>query len=71
MAYQAPDKGRLREGTSGAHVASVTAADAVAAAGANPTKAEYDVAVTELNSVKAQLNLLLVSLRASGALKTS
>lgn len=39
--------------------AAVTAPNAAAAAGANPTKAEYDVAVTELNSTKAQLNLLI------------
>lgn len=45
-------------------VNSVTAPNAVAAAGANPTKAEYDVAVTELNSVKAQLNALIAALKA-------
>lgn len=47
-------------------IASVSAADAVAAAGANPTKAEYDVAVTELNSCKAQLNLVISTLKTAG-----
>ena len=71
MAYLDTAKGRIREGKSGDHVADVTATSAAAAAGANPTKAEYDVAVTELNSLKTQFNALLTSLRAAGVLKTS
>jgi hypothetical protein len=47
-------------------IAAVTATDAAAAAGANPTKAEYDVAVTELNSCKAQLNLVIATLKTAG-----
>ena len=51
---------------SNAAVADVTAADAVAAAGAAPTKAEYDVLVTEANETKAKLNTLLARLRTAG-----
>ena len=47
-------------------VASVTATNGAAAAGANPTKEEYDVVVAEANSTKAQLNALLVQLRNAG-----
>lgn len=44
-------------------VASVASADGVAAAGATPTKAEYDVVVALVNELKAQVNALLVQLR--------
>lgn len=47
-------------------VASVVAADGVAAAGASPTKAEYDVVVALANSNKAQINAILVQLRNAG-----
>lgn len=47
-------------------VSSVTAANGTAAAGANPTKAEFDAVVTLANSTKAQLNALLVQLRNAG-----
>ena len=36
--------------------APITSPDGVAAAGANPTKAEYDVVVTLVNEIKAALN---------------
>ena len=52
----------------GVAVAKVAAADAVAAAGAAPTKAEYDAVVTELNETKRQLNALLASLTAAGTI---
>ena len=41
----------------------VTAADAAAAAGAAPTKAEYDVLVTLANANKAAINLILTALK--------
>lgn len=47
-------------------IASVTATDGAAAAGANPTKAEYDVVVALANSNKAQLNLVIAALKAAG-----
>lgn len=48
----ADDLGLLNGGVAGA----ITAADATAAAGANPTKAEFDVVVTLVNQIKAKLN---------------
>ncbi len=44
-------------------VADVASADGVAAAGANPTKAEFDAVVTLANEIKAQLNSALAKLR--------
>lgn len=41
----------------------VTAADAAAADGAAPTKAEYDVLVTLANANKAAINLILTALK--------
>jgi hypothetical protein len=40
-------------------VAAVTSADAAAAAGSTPTKAEFDAVVTLANELKAQVNQLL------------
>ena len=59
------DFGGVKKGVA---VAKVAAADAVAAAGAAPTKAEYDAVVTELNETKRQLNALLASLTAAGTI---
>ena len=42
---------------------SVTTANAVVAAGANPTKAEYDAAVTLINELKTDLNALITALK--------
>jgi aconitase B len=47
-------------------VAAVTATDGEAAAGATPTKAEYDVVVTLANSTKTQLNDLIARLKTAG-----
>jgi hypothetical protein len=52
--------------TGNATVASVTATDGAAAAGAAPDKAEYDVVVTLANSTKAQLNDLIARLKTAG-----
>ena len=46
-----------------AAVANVASADAVVAAGANPTKAEFDALVALTNETKAQLNTALAKLR--------
>lgn len=43
--------------------AKVAAADAVAAAGATPTKAEYDVVVALVNELKADFNTLVDAIR--------
>lgn len=42
----------------------VTAANATAAAGANPTKAEYDVVVALVNELKGDLNALVAAIKA-------
>lgn len=52
----------------GASVAAVSAADATAAAGTTPTKAEFDAVVTELNETKKKLNAALASLKAAGVI---
>ncbi len=44
-------------------IADIDAADGVAAAGANPTKAEFDAVVTLANANKAKINALLAELR--------
>lgn len=59
----APQQPALEQATT---VAAVAAADGVAAAGANPTKAEYDAVVTLANETKAQLNAALAALKAAG-----
>lgn len=45
-------------------VTATAAPNAVAAAGANPTKAEYDAVVTLVNELKADYNALLAALKA-------
>lgn len=51
-----------------AAVAPVAAADAAAAASETVSKAEFDAAVAVANETKKQLNALIASLAASGAL---
>jgi hypothetical protein len=51
-----------------AAVADVASDDGAAAAGAAPTKAEYDAVVTLANETKAQLNATLAALRTAGLL---
>ena len=46
-----------------AAIVNITETDGVAAVGANPTKAEYDVVVTLVNANKAKINDLLAKLR--------
>lgn len=49
-----------------AATATVTAADPVAAAGAAPTKAEFDAVVTLAKELKAKLNSVISAARAAG-----
>jgi len=44
-------------------IANIAEANGVAAAGANPTKAEYDVVVALANANKAKINDILAKLR--------
>jgi len=46
-----------------AAIVNITDADGVAAVGANPTKAEYDVVVALANANKAKINDILAKLR--------
>jgi len=59
----APQQSAFEQATT---VAAVAAVDGVAAAGANPTKAEFDAVVTLANESKAQLNAALAALKAAG-----
>ena len=47
-----------------AALTTVTAANGVAAAGATPTKAEYDVVVTLTNANKTAINAIIAALKA-------
>lgn len=47
-------------------IAAVASADGAAAAGANPTKAEYDVVVALANESKTQLNTVIATLKTAG-----
>lgn len=71
MPFLNPDKGRARGGTSGAVVASPAALTSTVAAGATPTKAEFDALRTDLSNTRTALTNLLTSLRDSGQIKTS
>lgn len=47
-------------------IAAIATADVVAAAGANPLKAEYDLTVALLNETKAKLNTVIAMLKTAG-----
>ncbi|GAA2636849.1 hypothetical protein GCM10010399_82440 [Dactylosporangium fulvum] len=52
-----------------AAVADAAAITSVAAAGASPTKAEYDALRNDVIALRTTINALLASQRAAGALK--
>ncbi|MFE9099852.1 hypothetical protein [Actinomadura geliboluensis] len=54
----------------GAAVADVGALTSVVAAGATPTKAEYDALRVDVSSNRTKINALLASLRAAGLIDT-
>jgi hypothetical protein len=56
---------------SGAAQAAVSATTIAAAAGANPTKAEYDAAVARINALTTLVNELRAALVAKGLIKGS
>jgi hypothetical protein len=66
MAYLDPAGGKAREGRQAAAQADMAAVTTTAAAGANPTKAEFDKVVTDLTAARTTLNGLLAKLRAAG-----
>ncbi|MFF6985601.1 hypothetical protein [Streptomyces sp. NPDC010273] len=66
MAYLDPAAGRAREGKQAAAQADLAAVTTTAAAGANPTKAEFDKVVTDLTAARTTINGLLAKLRSAG-----
>lgn len=71
MAYLNQAAGRLREGGQGDAVADLGALTAAAAAGATPTKAEFDAAVADLGTIRTKMNALLAELRQAGVVASS
>jgi hypothetical protein len=68
MAYLKPTAGAARAGKQTAAVTDAPAATSVAAAGANPTKAEYDALRADHLALRTKVNALLAAMRASGQL---
>ncbi|MGW1998588.1 hypothetical protein [Embleya sp. NPDC001921] len=68
MGYLNPGAGAAREGKQTAAVADAGAATSVVAAGATPTKAEYDALRTDYLALRTKVNALLAALRTSGQL---
>ncbi|MCP9205506.1 hypothetical protein [Streptomyces cucumeris] len=66
MAYLDPSAGAAREGGQAAAQADMGALTSAAAAGANPTKTEFDKVVADLATARATINGLLAKLRAAG-----
>jgi hypothetical protein len=64
------DKPVLADATQGAAVTDVGALTSVVAAGATPTKAEYDALRVDVASNRTKINALLASLRAAGLIDT-
>lgn len=68
MAYLDPAGGKAREGKQTAAVADAAAATSVVAAGATPTKAEYDALRADYLALRTKVNALLGAMRTSGQL---
>ncbi|MCC9154901.1 hypothetical protein LZP81_30820 [Streptomyces parvulus] len=71
MAYVNPAAGRAREGKQAAAQSDMVAVTTTAAAGANPTKAEFDKVVTDLAAARTTINGLLAKLRSAGIIASS
>lgn len=68
MAYLNAGAGAAREGKQTAAVADAAAVTSVVAAGANPTKAEYDALRADVLALRTKVNSLLAAMRTSGQL---
>ena len=66
MAYLDPAKGAARAAKQATAVTDASALTSVVAAGATPTKAEYDALRTDVNNLRTKVNALLAALRAAG-----
>ncbi len=68
MAYNTPAAGAVRKARQTAAVADAGAATSVVAAGANPTKAEYDALRADYLALRTKVNALLAAMRTAGQL---
>ncbi|WP_031095498.1 hypothetical protein [Streptomyces sp. NRRL S-15] len=68
MAYLNAGAGAAREGKQTAAVADAAAVTSVVAAGATPTKAEYDALRADVLALRTKVNSLLAAMRTSGQL---
>jgi hypothetical protein len=68
MAYLNPGAAAARKAKQTASVADASAITSVAAAGANPTKAEYDALRNDVIALRTKVNALLAAMRTSGQL---
>ena len=68
MAYLDPAGGKAREGKQAAASADAASMTTAAAAGAIPTKAEFDKVVVDLGGLRSAHNDLLAKLRSVGIL---
>lgn len=66
MAYLDPARGGARGAKQAAAVANAAALTSVVAAGAAPTKAEYDALRADVAALQSKLNALLGALRTAG-----
>lgn len=71
MANIHANKAALRDASRAAVVADCAALTGAAAAGANPTKAEYDKTVADVVALRAAHQALLAALRTAGIVATS
>lgn len=68
MAYLDPAAAAARGAKQGAAVVDAAAATSVVAAGANPTKAEYDALRVDYLALRTKVNGLLAVMRTAGLL---
>jgi hypothetical protein len=68
MAYLNPAEAERRSGEQGAAVPNANALTSVVAAGAAPTKAEYDALRVDVSHLRTRLNELLAQVRAAGVI---
>lgn len=68
MAYLDPSKGNARAAKQAVAVTNAAALTSVVAAGATPTKAEYDALRADVSALQVKLNAALTALRNAGVI---
>ncbi len=68
MAYLDPSEGAARQQKQVAAVTDAAALTSVVAAGATPTKAEYDALRVDVTNLRTKVNALLAAMRTAGQL---